>query len=66
VDISGGKRWGGEDEVVVVVGRYIHKYEAEEGAEGQNYEIEPLGLDSGRAVGKGGSISVGETVGRRR
>jgi hypothetical protein len=52
---SGKERWcGGADEVLVVVGRCIRKCEAGEGAEGPKSEIEPLGLDFGRAVGNGG------------
>ena len=43
---SGGGRWcSGADEVVVVVGHYVSKCEAGEGAESPKSEIEPLGLD---------------------
>jgi hypothetical protein len=52
---SGGGRWCcGADEVAVAVGDRVRKREAGEGAEGPKSEIEPLGLDSRRAVGNGG------------
>jgi hypothetical protein len=49
-----------------VVGRYVCKCEVGEGVEGQNYEIEQLGLDFRRAVGNGGGYQWRETVGWRR
>jgi hypothetical protein len=48
-----------------MVGRHVRKREVEEGAEGQNGVIEPLGLDFGRAVGNGGGERWGEVVGQR-
>ena len=66
VDISGGRRWDGEDEGVVVMGHYVRKREAGEGAEGQNGEIEPLGLDFKGAIGNGGGDQWGEVVRSRK
>jgi hypothetical protein len=40
--------------VVVVVGCYVCKCEAGEGAEGPKSKIEPLGLDFRRTVRNGG------------
>ena len=62
VDISRGRGWGGEDQVVVMVGHYVGKREAGEGTEGQNGEIKPLGLDFGGAIGNGGGDQWGEVV----
>ena len=45
-----------------MVGRHVRKREVEEGAEGQNGVIEPLGLDFGRAVGNGSGYQWGEVV----
>jgi hypothetical protein len=45
-----------------MVRRCICKREAGERAEGQNGEIEPLGLDFERAVGNGGEYEWGEVV----
>src|ERR1700685_4499418 len=66
VDISGGRWCSRADKVVVMVRRCIRKREAGEGAEGQNGEIEPLGLDFKRAVGDGGRDQWGEVVRSRR
>ena len=52
-NVSRVRQCGGVDEVVVVVGRGVRKREVGEGAEGQKWEIEPLGLDFGCAVGSG-------------
>ena len=62
VDISGGRWCSCADKVVVMARRCIRKREAGEGAEGQNGEIEPLGLDFERAVGNGGRYQWGEVV----
>ena len=54
MNVGGVRQCGGMDEVVVVVvGRGVRKCKAGEGAEGQKWEIEPLGLDFGCAVGSG-------------
>ena len=53
VESSGGRWCGGADEVVVVVGRCVHKCEAR-GAEGPKFEIKPLGLDFRCAIKNGG------------
>ena len=45
-----------------MVGRHVHKHEVEEGAEGQNGVIEPLGLDFGRTVKNGSGGRWGEVV----
>ena len=63
-NVSRVRQCGGVDEVVVVVvGCGVRKREAGEGAEGQKWEIEPLGLDFRHAVGNGGGSQWGEMVG---
>jgi hypothetical protein len=62
VDISGVSQWGGADKAAVAVGRCVRKREAGERAEGQKSEIEPLGLDFGRAVRNGHGCRWGEVV----
>jgi hypothetical protein len=60
---SGRRRWCSRaDEVAVVVGRYFRKCEAGKGAEGQNGEIELLGLDFGRAIKNGDGDQRGNVV----
>jgi hypothetical protein len=66
VEGGGGRRFGRANEVVVVEGRYIGKREAGEGAEGQNGEIEPLGLDFEGAIGNGGGGQWVEAVRLRK
>ena len=53
---------GRVDEVVVMVRRCDRKREVGEGAEGQNGEIKPLGLDFGCAVENEGGDPWGEVV----
>ena len=53
-NVGGVRQCGGMDEVVVVVvGHGVHKHEVGEGAEGQKWEIEPLGLNFGCAIRSG-------------
>jgi hypothetical protein len=59
VESSGGRWWGGADEVVVVVGRCIRKCEVGEGAEGPKPKIEPLGRDFRCTVRNGVDSSEG-------
>ena len=62
VEISGGRWWGGVDEVVVAVGHCVHKWEVGEQSEGQKSKIELPGLDFGWAVRNGEECRWGEAV----
>ena len=62
VEISGGRWWGGVDEVVVAVGCCVCKQEGGEQCEGQKSKIEPLGLNFGCAVGNIDKCWWGEAV----
>jgi hypothetical protein len=62
VEVSGWRRLGCANEVVVMVRRCVHKREAGEGGEGQNCEIEPLGFDFERAIGNRGRDRWGEVA----
>ena len=62
VEISGGRWWGGVDEVVVAVGRCVRKWEAGEQSEGQKSKIELPGLNFGCAVRNGDECQWGEAV----